>query len=929
MSVIEFRFGLKHRLGLPALWSFLLLASVTLAPAGPLAFNQNSKHAPNPWRSGINGYGGQSSTYYLYGFSTNLPNDTQTTFTLVTAPTNGILEYRTDLSNARWLPVPTNTPVSNTTVAKPTSLTIATFNNNKWSYTCTNNAMSAVGNQDSFTWRMADSAGTSAVATCTITITTNQIPVAMDIYRACAPNTDTTFTVEFYDPDAQLWNSTNPCGQVWSTVVVTPPTNGSFTTNGVYLTYTPKPGATQGFDRFTYKVNDTSGDSTNTANGVIQIRRAGDRAGNLVLVVVQNSLMTGPLTNEIYRLRNDLQNEGYIAKVKGVSPSSASNLWACLVSEYTNTAQFLAGAILIGDLPYPTVYSAIYSHTYTTDLPYWKMSYFETNQPVNPLQVRDIWVSRICAPYTTYGDTTTLLRRALDANHGYRTGASRLPHRAFAFCVDKFYGLGFDTNSATRLGEVWPDAVARGGPAYGGSADPNFHFLTNRQDLAGYVGADCLAAGGQVFEETSDGATTGFLSPNGWMANDDLFRTINQIRFNLAYSCDSGFPGGFLNNMILTRGGGCVLSMGCSSTLPGGYANGMFLISECSLTDTYFRRLIKAGESLGSAAVQYFAFNGVSNPQLMIYGDLSLGVMAAPSNSMPVIRGYNLSASACHSPVQVNASVDAYDPDGSISNIEWFMTGYDCGRAAPTFSGTGTGILWLCSAPGVYTSRVEVTDCYNARTWREALITVTAPTACTLEATSGTGGSVTPAGSIVVPFGSTSTFSNTPSAWYHVASLSVDGSNSGPAAVYTFTNVTCDHTVVAQFLPDLAANNTPLWWLAQSNPAWTNDFNAAETNDADADGMVTWQEWIAGTHPTNRASVLTVAADAETNQPNFLIRWPSASNRIYGVDRATNLILPGFKAIATNLPATPPVNVYTDQVPGLDRAFYRIKVENP
>jgi hypothetical protein len=58
-----------------------------------------------------------------------------------------------------------------------------------------------------------------------------------------------------------------------------------------------------------------------------------------------------------------------------------------------------------------------------------------------------------------------------------------------------------------------------------------------------------------------------------------------------------------------------------------------------------------------------------------------------------------------------------------------------------------------------------------------------------------------------------------------------------------------------------------------------------------------------------------------------VIRWSSESNRFYNLSRTTNL-LQSFAAVtdATNLPATPPENVYTNPVPDGAAAFYRINV---
>jgi hypothetical protein len=54
---------------------------------------------------------------------------------------------------------------------------------------------------------------------------------------------------------------------------------------------------------------------------------------------------------------------------------------------------------------------------------------------------------------------------------------------------------------------------------------------------------------------------------------------------------------------------------------------------------------------------------------------------------------------------------------------------------------------------------------------------------------------------------------------------------------------------------------------------------------------------------------------------------PANPNRTYGVDRATNRIVPEFVPIATDLPAAPPVNVHTEAVNGINKAFYRVNVE--
>jgi hypothetical protein len=134
------------------------------------------------------------------------------------------------------------------------------------------------------------------------------------------------------------------------------------------------------------------------------------------------------------------------------------------------------------------------------------------------------------------------------------------------------------------------------------------------------------------------------------------------------------------------------------------------------------------------------------------------------------------------------------------------------------------------------------------------------------------------------------------------------------------------HSLTALFAGNLSTNGTPEWWLAQYG--WTNDFDAAAVLDADHDGLLNWQEWEAGTDPTNQRSVLLVTTLFSTAS-GFVLQWPSVSNRMYGIGRATSLFPTGFEGIASNLPATPPVNVHTDQVQGINKAYYRITVEEP
>jgi autotransporter-associated beta strand protein len=117
--------------------------------------------------------------------------------------------------------------------------------------------------------------------------------------------------------------------------------------------------------------------------------------------------------------------------------------------------------------------------------------------------------------------------------------------------------------------------------------------------------------------------------------------------------------------------------------------------------------------------------------------------------------------------------------------------------------------------------------------------------------------------------------------------------------------------------------NTPYGWLAQYG---LTNFNVDATADADHDGLLTWQEYVAGTNPTNSASVFKIIGSS-VNAQGAVIRWASASNKLYNLSRTTNL-LESFAAVAgaTNLPATPPENIFTNSQNDGAAAFYRIGV---
>ena len=90
----------------------------------------------------------------------------------------------------------------------------------------------------------------------------------------------------------------------------------------------------------------------------------------------------------------------------------------------------------------------------------------------------------------------------------------------------------------------------------------------------------------------------------------------------------------------------------------------------------------------------------------------------------------------------------------------------------------------------------------------------------TITSSAGSGGSISPMGSLGVNAGGTQKFVVTPSAGYAINNVLVDGTAVALAIdnSYTFTNVTATHTIVANFtLGNISITNLTITYPANSN----------------------------------------------------------------------------------------------------------------
>ena len=69
----------------------------------------------------------------------------------------------------------------------------------------------------------------------------------------------------------------------------------------------------------------------------------------------------------------------------------------------------------------------------------------------------------------------------------------------------------------------------------------------------------------------------------------------------------------------------------------------------------------------------------------------------------------------------------------------------------------------------------------------------------TINASAGSGGSVSPSGVTTVNYGGSQAYTITPTTGYHIVDVLVDGGSVGAVGSYTFSNVTATHTISATF----------------------------------------------------------------------------------------------------------------------------------
>ena len=139
-----------------------------------------------------------------------------------------------------------------------------------------------------------------------------------------------------------------------------------------------------------------------------------------------------------------------------------------------------------------------------------------------------------------------------------------------------------------------------------------------------------------------------------------------------------------------------------------------------------------------------------------------------------------------------------------------------------------------------------------------------------------------------------------------------------------------DGTVdIGAYEHQLTASLLPLAWAQQYGLPTDG---SADFVDADGDGLNNWQEWLAGTIPTNSASclqMLSISKNIFNSVTGATVSWQNVSGKIYFLQRSINLAAqPAFSTIQGNLAGQGGAMQFTDlTATNGGQYFYRVGVQ--
>jgi hypothetical protein len=272
-----------------------------------------------------------------------------------------------------------------------------------------------------------------------------------------------------------------------------------------------------------------------------------------------------------------------------------------------------------------------------------------------------------------------------------------------------------------------------------------------------------------------------------------------------------------------------------------------------------------------------------------------------------------------HANIQVSNNgstwTDVWSNSSSVADSKWVGVEYDISAVAD-----GSSTVYIRWGMGRTDSSVN----YCGWNIDDISIYGNEDSPWVIEVAAGAGGTIEPAGAVRVWNGGSTNFVIEPGPYYYIEGVYRNGAALGVVTDYTWSNITWHGAFSATFAPYTTAMGTPHYWLAAHG--YTNQaFELEELTDEDGDGMQAWQEWIAGTVPTDPGSFFRITAlSSRRSDEGIVIHWDSRTGCVYSV--LWQIGMTGeFNEIQGDILF--PQNCYTDTVHAAEeKLYYRIGV---
>lgn len=316
-------------------------------------------------------------------------------------------------------------------------------------------------------------------------------------------------------------------------------------------------------------------------------------------------------------------------------------------------------------------------------------------------------------------------------------------------------------------------------------------------------------------------ATVTVTSPDCTISFDVYFEVTDEptltIGIEPSYNKDFGsLPEGYTqpnaHEVIITNTSNASIA-DITISLSGADAD-VFTLSRTSVTD------LGAGETDSFTAVPnedlsigtYIATVVVTAPDNSVSFNVSFEVTAVPSYTIELApasdKNFGSATVGYNQPLAHNVTINNIG-NSNIADITIALSGTN----ADNFTISQTSVSDLAAGEnisftvvpnmglsvGTYSATVTVTAPDNTISFNVSFNVKAEIVTYTITATAGTGGSISPSGSISVAEGNSQTFTITADSDYVISDVKIDDISVGAISTYTFSNVTENHTISATF----------------------------------------------------------------------------------------------------------------------------------